>query len=144
MTGQRNGHVYSLDPASGAVRVDADVCSEPAGVVVSPDGATVYVACSQDDQVVALDATSLAVKASAAVDRRPWGLGWSGDRTQLYVTHLLGPGLTVLSPASLAVTATWPLVEALPGRTRPSRTESCAPSTTCSCVPAAPRPGSRT
>ena len=111
VTGERNGHVYALDPASGAILGDADVCSEPAGVVVSPDGGTVYVACSQDDQVVALEASSLAVVATVAVDRRPWGLGWSVDRSQLFVTHLLGPGLTVLSPTPLAVTATWPLAD---------------------------------
>jgi YVTN family beta-propeller protein len=110
VTGQRSGHVYSLDPSSGAILRDADVCSEPAGIVVSPDGGTVYVACSQDDEVVALDATSLVVTATASVDRRPWGLGWSLDRTQLYVTHLLGPGLTVLSP-TLAEVATWPLTD---------------------------------
>jgi YVTN family beta-propeller protein len=111
VTGQRNGHVYALDAASGAVLADVDVCSEPVGVVVSPDETTVYVACSQDDTVVALSASSLAVTATVSVARRPWGLGWSATRDQLYVTQLLGPGITVLATAPLSVATTWALAD---------------------------------
>jgi YVTN family beta-propeller protein len=115
VTGQRNGHVYALDAASGAVLNDVDVCAEPAGVLVSPDGTTVYVACAQDDAVVSLAASSLSVTATAAVDRRPWGLAWSADGTQLYVTQLLGPGVTVLSASPLAVATRWALADGPPG-----------------------------
>ena len=109
VTGQRNGHVYALDAASGTVLNDADVCAEPVGVLVSPDGTTVYVACAQDDAVVSLAAASLSVTASVAVDRRPWGLAWSADGNRLYVTQLLGPGITVLSISPLAVATRWAL-----------------------------------
>ncbi|HEY5242045.1 MAG TPA: di-heme oxidoredictase family protein [Polyangiaceae bacterium] len=111
VTGQRNGHVYALDAASGAVVDDVDVCAEPVGMVVSPDGATVYVACAQDDTVVSLAAASLSIMATVAVDRRPWGLAWSADGTRLYVSHLLGPGVTVLSASPLAVASTWALTD---------------------------------
>ena len=56
VTGQRSGALYAIDVASGAVTASVAVCSEPVGVVVSPDGASVYVACSQDASVVKLDA----------------------------------------------------------------------------------------
>ena len=52
VTGQRSGHVYALDASSGAMLRDAFVCAEPIGVLVSADDASVFVACSQDDQVV--------------------------------------------------------------------------------------------
>ena len=111
VTGQRNGHVYALDAASGAVVDDVDVCAEPVGIVVSPDGTTVYVACAQDDTVVSLAAASLSTTATVAVARRPWGLAWSADGTRLYVTHLLGPGVTVLSASPLAAATTWVLAD---------------------------------
>jgi len=114
VSGERSGHVYAIDTASGAVLHDASVCSEPAGVLASPDGASVYVACSQDDMVVQLDASSLAKKTSTATDRKPWGLGWSADHSQVYVTHLLGPGVTVLSASSLAAATTWPMPDGPP------------------------------
>jgi YVTN family beta-propeller protein len=114
VTGERSGHVYAIDTATGAVLHDAAVCSEPVGVLASPDGSSVYVACSQDDMVVALDASSLAKRATTSTDRKPWGLGWSADHSQIYVTHLLGPGVTVLEASSLAVSTTWALLDGPP------------------------------
>ncbi len=115
VTGERNGHVYALDTASGAITADADTCSEPIGVLAAPDGKSVYVACSQDDAVLALDATTLAVTARVDTPRKPWTLAWSADRSQIYVTHLLGPGVSVLAPSPLALQTTWAVADGPPG-----------------------------
>jgi DNA-binding beta-propeller fold protein YncE len=112
VTGRRSGRVYALDAASGALVASAYACSEPVGVVVSREGDTVYVACSQDATVLALDAQSLAVTARVATPPKPWTLAWSADRSRLLVTHLLGPGVSVLAPSPLALTTTWALAEA--------------------------------
>lgn len=111
VTGHRSGRVYALDAVSGKVLAQAPVCSEPVGVLVSPLGDTVYVACSQDDMVIAIDAQTLALRGSVATSRKPWTLAWSPDRSQIFVTHLLGPGLSVLTPSPFALSAAWPLAD---------------------------------
>jgi YVTN family beta-propeller protein len=111
VTGHRSGRIYALDAVSGRVLAQAPVCSEPVGVLVSPFGDALYVACSQDDKVVELDAQSLALRGSVSTSHKPWTLAWSPDRSQIFVTHLLGPGLTVLAPSPLALSAPWPLAD---------------------------------
>ena len=105
VTGQRSGHVYAIDAASGAVVARrARLLASRSASLVSPDGGTVYVACSQDDTVVALDASTLVAAARVAVSRKPWALAWSADRTQLYVDAPARPGRDgARSPSPLAV-----------------------------------------
>lgn len=112
--GRRSGRVYALDPSGGRLG-DAAVCAEPAGVLASADGSSLYVTCAQDDVVVALDAATLAERSRVAVGRRPWALAQDA-RGRLLVTHLLGPGVTVLSTSPLAVAALWPLADGPAGR----------------------------
>jgi YVTN family beta-propeller protein len=121
VTGERSGHVYALDAASGTIVHDVAVCSEPIGVLASPDGASVYVACSQDAAVVKLDAATLAVVDRVTCDRKPWALAWSADRTRIYATHLLGPGVSVLAPQPLAVATVWATADG-PGQSDPDTT----------------------
>jgi len=115
VTGQRSGMLYAIDLASRAVRSVA-VGSEPIGVVVSPDGDTVYVACSQDDTVVAVATRHLTVTQRIAVPAEPWALAWSPADGSLLVSHLLGPGITALElePDGLAVRATWTVPDTAP------------------------------
>ena len=117
VTGQRAGALLAIDLTTRQVRSVA-VGSEPVGVAVSPDGATVFVACSQDATVVAVAATSLTVRARLSVPAAPWGLGWSPRDHALLVTHFFGAGVTVIDPGSAAVAptvrATWALPETPP------------------------------
>jgi YVTN family beta-propeller protein len=118
VTGERAGAVFAIDLATRQVRSVA-VGSEPIGVVVSADGSTVFVACSQDATVVAIAADRLAVTARVAVAASPWGLGWSPSDGSLVVTHFLGGGLTAIDPgvdtgAPPSVRATWPLPDTAP------------------------------
>ncbi|MGD0523716.1 MAG: di-heme oxidoredictase family protein [Polyangiaceae bacterium] len=107
VTGQRSGTLYAVDTASGTVRGSVAVCSEPVGVLVSQDDASVYVACAQDDEVVQVSASAMSVVASVATPRKPWSLAWSPDGESLVVTHLLGPGISKLTTSPLALATTW-------------------------------------
>ncbi len=109
VSGHRSGRVYAVDPVRGTVLRSAHVCSEPVGVLVSPLGESLYVACSQDDAVIRVDAASLAVTGEVSCDRKPWTLAWSEDRSVFYATHLLGPGVSVLTPAPFAMSGVWTL-----------------------------------
>ena len=48
-----------------------------AGILVQPDGANVYVACTPDDYVAVIDVKSLAVTARIAAGKQPDGLAWA-------------------------------------------------------------------
>ncbi len=107
VTGQRSGRLYAIDVASASIKGSVAACSEPIGAVVSADGSKVFVACSQDDEVVEVDSGSLAVVATVATPREPWTLAWAPDGQTLLVTHLLGPGVTELSTRPLSLKTTW-------------------------------------
>jgi YVTN family beta-propeller protein len=114
VTGQRSGHVYAVDVASGAVRADVPVCSEPVGVLVSADDANVFVACAQDDEVAELRAADLSLVATAVCPRKPWALAWAADGITLIATHFLGPGVSAFATNPLALTTTWTLRDGPP------------------------------
>jgi YVTN family beta-propeller protein len=48
-----------------------------AGILIQPDGARVYVACTPDDYVAVIDVKSLSVVARIAAGRQPDGLAWA-------------------------------------------------------------------
>ncbi len=83
-------------------------------MVSSPDGASIYVACSQDSTVVRVDATTGKVEATATVAAEPWALGWSNDGTTLLVTQFMGPGVTALDPRAMSVLDTWAVPDMAP------------------------------
>src|SRR5206468_2334777 len=69
-------------PGPGGPRVDWDETVIPvgrgaAGILVQPDGANVYVACTPDDYVAVIDVKSLAVTARIAAGKQPDGLAWA-------------------------------------------------------------------
>jgi YVTN family beta-propeller protein len=111
VTGERSGRLYAVDAASGSVKGSVAVCSEPIGVVVSRDDAHVFVACSQDDEIVEVAASGLAVEGSASCPRKPWSLAWGADGDTLFATHLLGPGVSVLHTQPLSLATTWTVAD---------------------------------
>jgi DNA-binding beta-propeller fold protein YncE len=114
VTGQRSGRLYAIDASSGARVSDVLVCSEPIGVLVSADDATVFVACAQDDEVVELRTSDLTVVATEPCPRKPWALAWAADGATLLATHLLGPGISAFASTPLALQATWSLADGPP------------------------------
>ena len=114
VTGQSSGRLYAIDVASAAVEADVPVCSEPIGVLVSPDDANVFVACAQDDEVVELRAGDLGLVAIAPCPRKPWALAWAADGETLLATHLLGPGVSAFATGPLALRTTFDLADGPP------------------------------
>jgi cytochrome c peroxidase len=114
VTGQRSGYLYALDAASGALKAQLFVCAEPIGVLLSADDANVFVACSQDDEIVEVAAIDLSAVATARCPRKPWALAWAADGQTLLATHLLGPGVSNFTTAPLALGTTWVLADGAP------------------------------
>lgn len=88
---------------------DAQQYASPLEVLLSPDGARLYVLCQQSDEVRVLDATSYAVIKKIAVGHMPRGFSLSPDGTRLFVTNAWDDTLSVIDTRALAVTATWPV-----------------------------------
>ncbi|HTA89045.1 MAG TPA: di-heme oxidoredictase family protein [Polyangiaceae bacterium] len=109
VTGERSGALYAIDATSGVVRSKVAVCAEPIGVLLSADDQDIFVACSQDDEVVELDSATLTVKASASCPAKPWALAWAADGETLLVTHFLGAGISVFGTQPLVLRTTWPV-----------------------------------
>jgi DNA-binding beta-propeller fold protein YncE len=119
VSGERSGHVYSFDAASGSKLGDALACSEPIGILTDKTGQNVFVACSNDDMIVELAAAGLGRIGSASCPHKPWALAWGQDGTTLLSTHLLGwppgpasssstsPGVSTFTTTPLAFASTW-------------------------------------
>ncbi|MFZ1083859.1 MAG: beta-propeller fold lactonase family protein, partial [Terracidiphilus sp.] len=61
--------------------------ASPLEVLLSPDGARLYVLCQQSEEVRVLDATSYAVIKNIAVGRVPRGFSLSHDGARLFVAN---------------------------------------------------------
>jgi YVTN family beta-propeller protein len=83
--------------------------ASPLEVLLSPDGARLYVLCQQSEEVRVLDATSYAVIKNIAVGRVPRGFSLSHDGARLYVANSWDDTLSVIDTSALAVVATWPV-----------------------------------
>ena len=94
--------------ARGNESVIQDYAS-PLEVLLSPDGARLYVLCQQSQEVRVLDASSYAVIKNITVGQvlRGFSLSASGDR--LFVTNSWDDTLSVIDTGTLAVVATWPV-----------------------------------
>jgi len=83
--------------------------ASPLEVLLSPDGARLYVLCQQSEEVRVLDASSHAVIKNIAVGREPRGFSLSPDGARLFVANSWDDTLSVIDTRTLAVTATWPV-----------------------------------
>src|SRR5271166_6475696 len=83
--------------------------ASPLELLVSPDGARLYVLCQGTEEIRVLDAVSYAVIKKIAVGRVPRGFSLSPDGKRLFVTNAWDDTLSVIDTAILAVTATWPV-----------------------------------
>jgi YVTN family beta-propeller protein len=83
--------------------------ASPLEVLLSPDGARLYVLCQQSEEVRVLDAATYAVIKNIAVGRVPRGISLSPSGDRLFVTNTWDDTLSVIDTRALAVTATWPV-----------------------------------
>jgi YVTN family beta-propeller protein len=95
-------------PVRAAEADDANYAS-PLEVLLSPDGARLYVLCQQSEEVRVLDAATYAVMKTIAVGHVPRGISLSPDGARLFVTNSWDDTLSVIDTRTLAVTATWPV-----------------------------------
>jgi YVTN family beta-propeller protein len=102
-----SGRPVHADARDGASDV-LDYAS-PLEVLLSADGARLYVLCQQSQEVRVLDAASYADLKNIAVGRVPRGFSLSPDGQRLFVTNSWDDTLSVIDTRALAVTATWPV-----------------------------------
>ena len=95
-------------PVRAAEADDANYAS-PLEVLLSSDGARLYVLCQQSEEVRVLDAATYTVIKTIAVGNVPRGFSLSSDGTRLFVTNSWDDTLSVIDTRTLAVTATWPV-----------------------------------
>jgi len=81
--------------------------ASPLEVLLSPDGARLFVLCQQSEEVRVLDAATYAVIKNIAVGRVPRGFSLSPDGKRLFVTNSWDDTLSVIDTSALEVTATW-------------------------------------
>ena len=100
--------LLTYHPVRAAEADDVDYAS-PLEVLLSPDGARLYVLCQQSEEVRVLDAASYSVMKTIAVGKVPRGFSLSPDGTRLFVTNSWDDTLSVIDTRTLTVTATWPV-----------------------------------
>jgi len=101
------GRAVHADERTNAV--DGEDYASPLEVLLSPDGARLYVLCQQSEDVRVLDAVTFVVIKSIAVGRVPRGFSLSPDGARLFVTNSWDDTLSVIDTRTLAVVATWPV-----------------------------------
>jgi YVTN family beta-propeller protein len=85
--------------------------ASPLEVLLSPDGARLYVLCQQSNELRILNASSFALIKTIAVGRVPRGFSLSSSGNRLYVTNSWDDTLSVIDTATQTVIATWPVGE---------------------------------
>jgi YVTN family beta-propeller protein len=93
--------------AAGAGTGEHPDYASPLELLLSPDGARLYVLCQQSEEVRVLDAASYAVIGSVAVGRVPRGMALSPRGDRLFVTNSWDDTLSVIDTRALTVAATW-------------------------------------
>ncbi|HTW13059.1 MAG TPA: alkaline phosphatase family protein, partial [Solirubrobacteraceae bacterium] len=79
--------VYAIATATNSVTKAPVAFHNAHGVTFSPDGTQLWVADSEQDQVVVLNAGSLTAHTRIAVGKTPWNTAFSADGTAAYVTN---------------------------------------------------------
>jgi YVTN family beta-propeller protein len=100
---------FSIDRPVRADEGDMQDYASPLEVLLSSDGARLYVLCQQSEEVRVLDASTDAVIKNIAVGRVPRGFSLSPDGARLFVTNSWDDTLSVIDTKTLAVEATWPV-----------------------------------
>jgi YVTN family beta-propeller protein len=95
--------------AETGVASDSMDYASPLELLLSPDGARLYVLCQQTEEVRVLDASTYSIIKTISVGRVPRGFSLSADGAWLFVANSWDDTLSVIDTRTLAVTATWPV-----------------------------------
>jgi len=90
-------------------RVETLQYASPLELLLSADGARLFVLCQQSDEIRVLDAQTYAVIKNIPVGHTPRGFSFSPKGDRLYVTNSWDDTLSVIDTATLQVVATWPV-----------------------------------
>jgi len=90
------------------------VYASPLEVLLSPDGARLYVLCQQTEEVRVLDARTYASVKVISVGHVPRGMALSSSGDRLLVTNSWDDTLSVIDTSTLTVIATWNVARSLP------------------------------
>jgi YVTN family beta-propeller protein len=82
------------------VRTISDVSGGPLGLALTPDGAYLYVALYDDDQVAIYQTSDRTLVKTIAVGDGPWGVAMGSDGAYVYVTNSLDDTVTVIDADS--------------------------------------------
>jgi YVTN family beta-propeller protein len=83
--------------------------ASPLELLLSVDGARLYILCQESEEVRVLNAATYAVIKNIAVGHVPRGFSLSPDGARLFVTNSWDDTLSVIDTKTLAVVATWPV-----------------------------------
>ena len=83
--------------------------ASPLEILLSPDGARLFVLCQGSEEIRVLDSATFTVIKKIAVGRVPRGFSLSPDGKSLFVTNSWDDTLSVVDTTRLEVTATWPV-----------------------------------
>jgi YVTN family beta-propeller protein len=83
-----------------------DLCNEPAGVAVTPNGAAVYVACTGDNTVKVIRTSDNTTAATIGVGNQPWGVAVGSDGQYVFVTNSGADTVTVITTSNNSVADT--------------------------------------
>lgn len=81
-------------------------CNEPSGVVVTPNGAALYVACTGDDTVKVVRTSDISVLKTITVESQPWGVAIGSDGEYVFVTNSADDTVSVIDTSSNTVVDT--------------------------------------
>lgn len=83
-----------------------EVGEEPEGILLSPDGKTVYVTSEVANTVHVVDSASGEMQANIVVGNRPRRFAMTPDQKELWVTNEISGEVTIIDPATNKVTKT--------------------------------------
>lgn len=95
--------ILLMDPLTGSVEASIDVPGEPHGLVLSPDGKSVYVGQRSLGQIAMIDTASRKIVKTMAIGKRTDMMAISSDGKSIYVAIRDENKLAVVSASDLSV-----------------------------------------
>ena len=103
---QGAAEVDVIDTATSAVSARVKVDKVPAGITLSPDGASAFITHPDIGLLTRLDVKTRTVAATARIGGQPFGIAAAPDGEALYVGDWSGDRILRVDPRTLAVTGT--------------------------------------
>lgn len=103
---QGAAEVDVIDTTAAVVSARVKVDKVPAGISISPDGASAFITHPDIGLLTRLDVKTWAVAATAHIGGQPFGIAAAPDGESLYVSDWSGDRVLRVDPRTLAVTGT--------------------------------------